>query len=199
MDRFFDWLSNNPVATAILLSIIGVVVLIIIIIYTVAFFQGRSISFWPPKVGEKLKNSPTYPSLEKKDLEKPSPWSERNKKTLKPGLDGASDLENLIKLFGEVSFWLVVNDTQIMRRIKNNLWEVIADLEIERDAYFAVHLHDIRRQLWILRRFTQIEKDKSEEVMNWIINNPNTPDKVRATAIQYLDEINRRLESRNNV
>lgn len=53
MDEFFKWLSSNSVAATTLLVSVGVVVTAITLIYLVAFIQGRSVSFWPPKVGEK--------------------------------------------------------------------------------------------------------------------------------------------------
>jgi len=53
MDKFFSWLSQNPIATNTLIIAFGVLVSSLVLIYTVAFFQGRSVSFWPPKIGEK--------------------------------------------------------------------------------------------------------------------------------------------------
>lgn len=53
MDAFFQWLSSNIIATTILILAFGVFV----IIYTVAFIQGREISFWPPKIGPKNTNA----------------------------------------------------------------------------------------------------------------------------------------------
>lgn len=49
MDAFFQWLSSNTLATTILIVAFGVVV----VIYAIAFAQGREISFWPPKIGIK--------------------------------------------------------------------------------------------------------------------------------------------------
>jgi len=57
MADFFNWLSNNPVATTTLIVSFGVLVTATTLIYVVAFFQGRSISFWPPKIGEKPNKS----------------------------------------------------------------------------------------------------------------------------------------------
>ncbi|MEI6499379.1 MAG: serine/threonine-protein kinase [bacterium] len=53
MAEFFIWLSSNPFATSALIVSFGVVVTAITMIYLVAFLQGRSISFWPPRIGEK--------------------------------------------------------------------------------------------------------------------------------------------------
>ncbi len=49
MDEFFKWLSGNPIATIILLVAVGLAVIICV----VAFFQGREITFWPPKISPK--------------------------------------------------------------------------------------------------------------------------------------------------
>lgn len=53
MDQFFIWLSNNPFAANILVTLLGVLVASVVIMYLVAFFQGREISFWPPRFGKK--------------------------------------------------------------------------------------------------------------------------------------------------
>lgn len=68
MDEFFRWLSNNPVATTTLIVSFGVLVTSATLIYLVAFFQGREISFWPPKIGQRpSKSTPLEPVLETKD------------------------------------------------------------------------------------------------------------------------------------
>ncbi|MCL1473384.1 hypothetical protein [Argonema antarcticum] len=45
----FDFLSSNLLAA----NIVWVVLMVVILIYLIAFLQGRSISFWPPKIGQK--------------------------------------------------------------------------------------------------------------------------------------------------
>ena len=53
MNTFLEWLSKNPtVATLFIISLSGLVITIILI-YVKAFLEGRSVSFWPPKIGEK--------------------------------------------------------------------------------------------------------------------------------------------------
>ena len=49
MSELLTWLSTNPIA---FLTIFGVI-LLISVIFIIAFFQGREISFWPPKIGAK--------------------------------------------------------------------------------------------------------------------------------------------------
>lgn len=55
MMEFFLWLSGGSPLALFLIGIAVVVIIVIIIIFVVAFFQGREISFWPPKIGEKKK------------------------------------------------------------------------------------------------------------------------------------------------
>lgn len=57
MDEFFKWLSSNPIATTALIVAFGVLVTSVTLIYLVAFFQGREISFWPPKIGTRSTKS----------------------------------------------------------------------------------------------------------------------------------------------
>jgi serine/threonine protein kinase len=49
MNELFKWLSENNIASIALILIL----LLIVSIYVIAFFQGREISFWPPKIGSK--------------------------------------------------------------------------------------------------------------------------------------------------
>jgi hypothetical protein len=53
MDAFFDWLSTNPTATVI----VGLLVATLAILFLSAFFQGREISLWPPKIGPIIKTT----------------------------------------------------------------------------------------------------------------------------------------------
>jgi serine/threonine protein kinase len=53
MTDFFQWLSNNPTATNVVIIAFGIVIISMTTIYIIAFFQGRSISFYPPSIGEK--------------------------------------------------------------------------------------------------------------------------------------------------
>ena len=45
MKILIDWLAANPIPGAILLVALGVV-----LVYLLAYFQGREISFWPPRL-----------------------------------------------------------------------------------------------------------------------------------------------------
>lgn len=55
MDEFIKWLSANPIMEAALpISFIGLP-LVVALIYIIAFVQGREVSFWPPKIGQKQK------------------------------------------------------------------------------------------------------------------------------------------------
>jgi hypothetical protein len=51
MADFLDLLSNNPEASMVFSIVLGIIVLFLTLTYTIAFFQGREISFWPPKIG----------------------------------------------------------------------------------------------------------------------------------------------------
>ena len=68
MDAFLQWLFANPTVANTLLFLLSVLILGVTLIYIIAFLQGREISFWPPKIGEKPENKK---SLEGKDKEAP--------------------------------------------------------------------------------------------------------------------------------
>jgi len=71
MADFFNWLSSNPLATTTLIVSFGVGVTATTLIYVIAFLQGRSISFWPPSIGEK----PSQPQKPESAREKTQPFS----------------------------------------------------------------------------------------------------------------------------
>ncbi len=57
MNAFFIWLSANPLATNAFILTFSILIISISSIYLVAFFQGRAIYFWPPKIGERPSRS----------------------------------------------------------------------------------------------------------------------------------------------
>ncbi len=57
MTGFFNWLSANPPATNAFILTFSILIISIPLIYLVAFFQGRAIYFWPPKIGERPSRS----------------------------------------------------------------------------------------------------------------------------------------------
>lgn len=61
MDEVVKLVSQNPV----FLTILGILILTVVVIYVVAFIQGRDISFWPPHIGQSKKNDPINKSQDK--------------------------------------------------------------------------------------------------------------------------------------
>jgi hypothetical protein len=53
MNDFLVWLSSNSAASTSIAIAIVALVIVFIFLYVIAFFQGREISFWPPKIGQK--------------------------------------------------------------------------------------------------------------------------------------------------
>ncbi len=106
MSEFFTWLSNNPIATTIFVISFAVLVGALVATYSVAFYQGREISFWPPKIGTKP--------------EKVKPPATKNEN--KP----SSDIEILIdSISAEIK-----HDYQEMKKWKFEHYEQIANLAI---------------------------------------------------------------------
>jgi hypothetical protein len=56
MTDFFNWLSGGSTSAIAFISVISIVVVGITTMYIGAFLQGREISFYPPKIGEKPKS-----------------------------------------------------------------------------------------------------------------------------------------------
>ena len=70
-DVLLKLLENTPliwIVSAILLTIVSA---IIVIIYSIAFFQGREISFWPPKIGKIVQESLDIKKINKKESRLP--------------------------------------------------------------------------------------------------------------------------------
>ncbi len=53
MSELFKWLSANPTAANVFLYLAATVISSFLILFLAAFFQGREISLWPPKIGPK--------------------------------------------------------------------------------------------------------------------------------------------------
>ena len=51
MIELFKWLTTNPIAGMVASITFGILILSIVVVFLVAFFQGREITFWPPKIG----------------------------------------------------------------------------------------------------------------------------------------------------
>ena len=51
MSEFFKWLSSNSIAANTLIIAFGALITSVNLIFVIAFFQGREVTFWPPKVG----------------------------------------------------------------------------------------------------------------------------------------------------
>ena len=124
------------------------------------------------------------------------PWS--CNRTLRTGLEGAEDLSYAVKVLGDIHLWLS-NDNSSIGTIQKNLWQVITDLEQEQSLYFVAYSSDMHKQLWALRRLSQIEPDKAKELMCWIIENPVISEQVKYTARQHLNEIIRRTNSKDDL
>jgi hypothetical protein len=54
MRYFFEWLTINPIGATSIVIALSLLIVLVCLILLVAFRQGRSISFWPPKIGPKL-------------------------------------------------------------------------------------------------------------------------------------------------
>lgn len=56
MGEVLTWLSNNPIILTLLIVTASLLVIFFIAVASVAIIQGRSVTFWPPQIGEKPKS-----------------------------------------------------------------------------------------------------------------------------------------------
>jgi hypothetical protein len=94
MNDFLTWLSSNPVASTAITFTVGIIVLVVSILYIVAFFQGRDISFWPPSIGQKTNSySKSSSSVTLKDR---SEYAQTFEKSLSQAKNVALSGSNLV-------------------------------------------------------------------------------------------------------
>lgn len=55
MDEMIKFLSTGSMTAIVICAAVLILTFVVASIYVVAFFQGRSISFWPPSIGERPK------------------------------------------------------------------------------------------------------------------------------------------------
>jgi hypothetical protein len=53
MSAFFKWLAENPSAGYAFTALIIAVTIVLVVSFTTALIQGRTISYWPPQIGPK--------------------------------------------------------------------------------------------------------------------------------------------------
>jgi hypothetical protein len=62
MNDIFQWLTNYPIIITLLVFIL----LVVVIMFLIAFIQGREISFYPPKIGPKIETN--FPDNKSKNI-----------------------------------------------------------------------------------------------------------------------------------
>lgn len=58
-EQIFEWLQSNPITAKVMIIAFAVLVASIPLMLIVAFFQGREISFWPPRIGARVSRTET--------------------------------------------------------------------------------------------------------------------------------------------
>jgi len=67
-------LEKTPLIYIVLSLLAIIAFIIVVLIYTIAFFKGREISFWPPKIGQDITNTQEYQLPEILDLPESSTY-----------------------------------------------------------------------------------------------------------------------------
>src|SRR5688572_10634115 len=128
MGDFFAWLSNNSTAGTALIMLVSAIVITILLIYLIAFIQGRSISFYPPNIGQKPMNS------ESKKILSPEFASNELRPVLQRGTIAIAGLREIVFQTEEISWddmfasvneldlffsyasqWRTINDVRLMQ------------------------------------------------------------------------------------
>jgi hypothetical protein len=123
MVEFFKWLSSTPTATTMMIIVVSVLSLSVIIVFLSAFFQGREISFWPPKIGIKPNNNKPELKTEKQQNEILNSENDKNNQTIKRIYDNY----NKIILSNDDIF--IKQADKILHNFENNI-EFLANNQI---------------------------------------------------------------------
>lgn len=124
-----------------------------------------------------------------------TPWSGWQRRAFKPGMQGAKDVDHLIKLLVEMHAWLSSNDTQLVRKVREGLWTALTYLSIEKLSYQAIYSQNIDQQVLALRKLSEIDYNEAREAIQGIIHNQFTLEAVRSFATHLLTEIDQRKQS----
>jgi len=152
MSDFFQWLSGGSPSAIIFISAIGILLVGLTLIYIVAFIQGREISFWLPKIGEKPNKSKDSAGVGKKSQSgNPSPLISGVESRVQLNLPERLKSFRTLELLG-YNLASVLRDIRdpIVNAINQNGAVVrIIVLDIESEAGITVESHSNRPHLII--------------------------------------------------
>jgi hypothetical protein len=90
LSQFLSWVAGNPVANVTLTALAAAVVLAVIVTYLIAFFQGREICLWPPKLGAR----PIAPNRDyRSSTSAVTPGAKKEEDVFQPPMSTAASLE----------------------------------------------------------------------------------------------------------
>lgn len=149
MEGFFTWLSDDSIAKISVLFTFVFFIFTMMIIYLIAFFQGREISFWLPKIG-------TIPN-QKLEVFEAEAQPIRRKSTI--DISGLQDItfknqdivwedlfENVNELdlfFAYASLWRTTNEVRLLKLAKKKGIKIRLILP---DTSNLIVLHDLARR-----------------------------------------------------
>lgn len=125
-------------------------------------------------------------------------WSPPWKRPLKPGIRGAHDLEQLIRLLGNIENWLRTKDIYLIDEVCKSLWKAIYILQVERFRYLAQFSQNEEERKSAIRELSLIDVDKTEEIVNTIISSQIESKRMKSFADRMLGKIDHLKESKDD-
>lgn len=191
IDYTFQWLFSKPFDITNFSVLIFLLLIVLIVLFGWAFMKGKRIRVgWLEIVAEdKSQESRLDPSNQPENTQDVRcPWLRMVDQPLKPSLQGAKALEQIILMLGEVLEWLAYSDTHIVNGSEEDLWRVIQSLSVERLLYLAFHSEDLKDQLKAVQELSQLDDKNAVAALKSIVQNIAVPQTVRTTAQGCLDK-----------
>jgi hypothetical protein len=116
-------------------------------------------------------------------------WSPPWRRELKPGVRGAEDLEQLIKLLGKIQSWLSNKDMFLIDEVRRSLWKAMWIMQVERFRYLAQFAKKEEERKAAIRELSLIDTGKARETVNAIISSPIESKRLKVFASQMLEKI----------
>lgn len=64
MAEFITWLAGDSSASGIVIVTLSLIAVLVVLIYMIAFWEGRAISFWPPRIGPRFPQEKPHQPVE---------------------------------------------------------------------------------------------------------------------------------------
>ena len=121
MSAFFKWLADNPSAGYAFAGLIVAATVLLLVSFTTALIQGRTISYWPPQIGPKPDKPIGISQNKPQDSASPSAPTVRGQSAIISAMwtSPAPDAETLLR---NAKFSVLILGTSLVRIINSDMF-----------------------------------------------------------------------------